>query len=185
MFRDDSWFGWWISTRCWSMPRIHVASKWWWFCSDRIDSRTHEVWPSSGREGRVPFGSIRNWSLSQIQEKWQIYLMDCHFQNEQVFERTSRRKRRICLLRRWPLVPAWRTKHKGHSSRQSHLVSKMFVPTDQWKWKIFLPSTTLAEDLCARGSRRQWQRYYDIVVLTEKMMEQRIWNTLLPMLRRD
>ena len=109
MFRDDSWFGWWISTRCWSTPRIHVTSKWWWFCSDRIDSRTHEDLPSSGSEGHVSFGSIRNWSLSQIHEKWRIYLVDCHFQNEQVCGRTSRRKRRICPLRRWLLIPAWRS----------------------------------------------------------------------------
>ena len=82
-----SWHGWWI-WGCWVMPRIYVTSKWWRFFSDRMDSRTHENWPSTGSQGHATRG------LS-FPEGW-----------TSVWNNLTKKMENLFTAKRW--LPVWR-----------------------------------------------------------------------------
>ena len=140
MFRDNPWPGRWMWRRCWSMLRIHTASTWWKFCSDRMDPRTHEDRPSTWSQSHVSFGTVRTWSSSEILENLRIPLVDCHFQRDEKskLEKFSKKKGESVYHEGMATSSGTgkpvATKHKGQPSPRSNPVSKMFAPIDQRKW---------------------------------------------------
>ena len=85
----------------------------------------------------------------------------------------TEKRKNLFTSKRW--LPAWRNPLRQNTrDNQVH----HHIPSPRCSFQltngngmIFLPSTTSVKDPCHTESQRLWLRYYDIVVLIERMME--------------
>ena len=158
IYRGKPWHGWWIS-KCWSIPRIFVTSKWCRFCTRKVA----HYWKSRSRTIGINMelkSKLNPWRMMDLNRGW-------WFADGWTNTLTNWTKKMENLL-------TMRQNTRGNQIHRYCKSQRCSCQLTNGSGKIFLPPTASTRDPCHTESRRQWPGYYDIMVLIEKMMEQLI-----------